>query len=46
MFAGAVSDTFDERIEQKVFHAEIIVDNAGVAAELKRIAEGPICSTW
>jgi hypothetical protein len=25
-FVGAVSDNFDERIEQKIFHAEIVVD--------------------
>ncbi|SHE70549.1 TraM recognition domain-containing protein, partial [Dysgonomonas macrotermitis] len=35
MFVGAVSDNFDERIEQKIFHAEIVVDNAKVAAETK-----------
>lgn len=33
MFVGAVSDNFDERIEQKIFHAEIVIDNARVAAE-------------
>ncbi len=33
MFVGAVSDNFDERIEQKIFHAEIIIDNAKVKAE-------------
>jgi hypothetical protein len=33
MFVGAVSDNFDERIEQKIFHAEIVVDNAAVARE-------------
>lgn len=27
MFVGTVSDNFDERIEQKIFHAEIVVDN-------------------
>lgn len=35
MFVGAVSDNFDERIEQKIFHAEIVVDNVKVAAETK-----------
>ncbi|MFD2939186.1 conjugal transfer protein MobC [Flavobacterium notoginsengisoli] len=34
-FVGAVSDNFDERIEQKIFHAEIVVDNEKVAAETK-----------
>lgn len=33
MFVGAVSDNFDERIEQKIFHAEIVVDVAKVSAE-------------
>ena len=27
MFVGAVSDNFGERIEQKIFHCEIVVDN-------------------
>ena len=30
MFVGAVADNFDERIEQKIFHAEIVVDNEKV----------------
>lgn len=33
MFVGSVSDNFDERIEQKIFHAEIVVDNEKVAQE-------------
>ncbi len=33
MFVGAVSDNFDERIRQKIFHAEIVVDNKRVAEE-------------
>jgi len=35
MFVGAVSDNFDERIEQKMFHAEIVVDHEKVAQEMK-----------
>ena len=35
IFVGAVSDNFDERIEQKIFHAEIVVDSAKVSAEMK-----------
>ena len=35
MFVGSVSDNFDERIEQKIFHAEIVVDNERVSAETK-----------
>ena len=33
MFVGAVSDNFNERIEQKIFHAEIVVDNEKVKRE-------------
>ncbi|MBW4769330.1 conjugal transfer protein MobC [Hoylesella nanceiensis] len=35
MFVGAVSDNFDERIDQKIFHAEIVVDSAKVSTEMK-----------
>ena len=35
MFVGAVSDNFDERIDQKIFHAAIVVDSAKVSAETK-----------
>lgn len=35
MFVGAVSDNFDERIDQKIFHAEIVVDSGKVSAETK-----------
>lgn len=41
MFVGAVSDNFDERIEQKIFHCEIVVDNAVVAAETKAYKKIP-----
>ncbi|GAA0886521.1 conjugal transfer protein MobC [Sphingobacterium siyangense subsp. cladoniae] len=41
MFVGAVSDNFDERIEQKIFHAEIVVDNDMVAAETKAYQKIP-----
>lgn len=41
MFVGAVSDNFDERIEQKIFHAEIVVDNQKVAAETKSYKKIP-----
>jgi len=33
MFVGAVSDNFDQRITQKIFHSEIVVDTEKVAAE-------------
>ena len=35
IFVGAVSDNFDERIDQKIFHAEIVVDSVKVSAEMK-----------
>ena len=41
MFVGSVSDNFDERIEQKIFHAEIVVDNEKVAAEIKAYKKIP-----
>jgi len=41
MFVGAVSDNFNERIEQKIFHAEIIVDNEKVASETKNYQKIP-----
>lgn len=41
MFVGAVSDNFDERIEQKIFHAEIVVDNDTVATETKAYQQIP-----
>ena len=41
MFVGAVADNFDERIEQKIFHCEIVVDNAKVAAETKAYQKIP-----
>ncbi|WLD23303.1 conjugal transfer protein MobC [Flavobacterium dauae] len=41
MFVGAISDNFDERIEQKIFHAEIVVDNEKVAAETKAYQKIP-----
>ena len=42
MFLGAVSDNFDERIDQKIFHAEIVVDSAKVSAEMKDYHSTPI----
>ena len=42
MFVGAVSDNFDERIDQKIFHAEIVVDSAKVSAEMKAYQPIPV----
>jgi len=42
MFVGAVSDNFDERIDQKIFHAEIVVNSAMVSAEMKAYQPIPV----
>ena len=36
-----MSDNFDERIEQKIFHSEIVVDNEKVASETKSYQKIP-----
>ncbi|MDD4819278.1 MAG: hypothetical protein PHD21_00350 [Flavobacteriales bacterium] len=41
MFVGSISDNFDERIEHKIFHCEIVVDNARVTAETKAYQKIP-----
>ncbi|MDR3046250.1 MAG: TraM recognition domain-containing protein, partial [Bacteroidales bacterium] len=46
MFVGAVADNFDERIEQKIFHAEIIVDNTKVVAETKAYKKIPVITSF
>ena len=46
MFVGAVADNFDERIEQKIFHCEIVVDNAKVAAETKAYKPIPLITNF
>jgi len=40
-FVGAVSDNFDERIAQKIFHSEIVVDNEKVSEESKNYKKIP-----
>ena len=46
MFVGAVSDNFDERIDQKIFHAEIVVDTAKVSAETKAYQPIPMIADF
>ena len=46
MFVGAVSDNFDERIDQKIFHAEIVVDSAKVSAEMKAYQSIPVIANF
>lgn len=45
-FVGAVCDSFDEKITQKIFHAEIIVDNEQVAAETKAYRKIPVITDF
>ncbi|MBB4035371.1 DNA-binding transcriptional regulator YbjK [Dysgonomonas hofstadii] len=46
MFVGAIADNFDERIEQKIFHCEIVVDNERVAAETKVYKKIPVITNF
>ena len=46
MFVGAVADNFDERIEQKIFHAEIVVDSEKVTAETARYEKIPVITNF
>lgn len=46
MFVGAIADNFDERIEQKMFHCEIVVDNAKVAIETKAYKPIPVITDF
>lgn len=45
-FVGSVSDNIGEKIQQKVFHAQIIVDNAKVAAETKAYKPIPVITDF
>ena len=45
-FVGAVSDNFGEKIDQKIFHAEIIVDHAKVSAEEKAYKKIPVINEF
>ena len=46
MFVGAVSDNVDERIEQKIFHAEIVVDVAKATAEARAYQPIPVIAEF
>lgn len=45
-FVGSVCDSFNEKIDQKIFHAEIIVDNEQVAAETKAYKPIPVITDF
>lgn len=46
IFVGAVSDNIDQRIDQKIFHAEIVVDSKKVDAEMKKYVPIPILTDF
>lgn len=46
MFVGAVADNFDERIEQKIFHAEIVVDSEKIREEMAHYSKIPIIADF
>lgn len=45
-FVGSVSDNFGEKIDQKIFHAEIVVDHAKVSAEEKAYRKIPVINEF
>ena len=46
VFVGAVSDNFGEEIEQKIFHARIVVDNEAVKKEMAEYKPIPEISSF
>ena len=46
IFVGAVSDNFGEEIEQKIFHARIVVDNEAVKKEMAEYKPIPEISSF
>ena len=46
MFVGSISDNFNERIEQKIFHAEIVVDTDKVKREESHYQPIPIINDF
>lgn len=46
MFVGSVCDSFHEKMEQKIFHCEIVVDNARVEAETRAYKPIPVITDF
>ena len=46
MFVGAVSDNFDQRIDQKIFHAEIVVDSDAINKETAAYQPIPVITDF
>ena len=45
-FVGSVADNFGEEIDQKIFHARIIVDSAKVSEEMKAYRKIPVINEF
>lgn len=45
-FVGSVSDNLKERIDQKIFHAEIVVDSKKIDAEMARYEPIPVLTDF
>lgn len=45
-FVGAVADNYDEKIEQKIFHAEIVVDHDRIKKETKKYVPMPVMADF
>jgi hypothetical protein len=46
IFVGAVSDNFEERIEQKIFHAEIVINKEKVEKETSKYQPIPVITNF
>ena len=46
MFVGSVADNIDEKIEQKIFHCQIMIDNEKVAREVKAYKPIPVITPF
>jgi hypothetical protein len=46
MFVGAVADNFTERIDQKIFHCEIVVDSESVKREECKYKQIPVITNF
>ena len=46
MFVGAVADSFDQKIDQKIFHCEIVVDSEKVRQEEKVYRPIPVITDF
>lgn len=45
-FVGAVADNYDEKIEQKIFHAEIVVDHDRIKKETEKYVPMPVMTDF